>query len=146
MSCGVSGFLNQFFGYRVGLILALPLFVLNDAALQIESLFVDRGVKVAHAIGFGEQRVIDSGGRDVLEVVGPVLIGGAVEIGSADLLHRFDVAAFHVLTAAEHEVLKKMGKAGFPGLLILRADVIPDIDGDDGRLVILVNQNSQAVR
>ena len=39
-----------------------------------------------------------------------------------------------------------MGEAGFAGLLVLRANVIPGVDGHDGRLVIFVNQDGEAIR
>ncbi len=50
-----------------------------------------------------------------------------------------------MLAAAEHEVLEKMSEAGFARLFIFRADVVPDINGDDGGLVVFVNNDAQAV-
>src|SRR5687767_12098327 len=39
-----------------------------------------------------------------------------------------------------------MREAGAPDLLVLRADVIPQVDGDDRRLAILVDEQGQPVR
>ena len=50
-----------------------------------------------------------------------------------------------VLAAAEHEVLEEMSEAGLAGPLVLRAHVVPDVDRDDGRFVVLVDDESQAV-
>ncbi len=50
-----------------------------------------------------------------------------------------------VFAAAEHEVLEEMGEAGLAGALVLGAHVVPDIDRDDGRLVVLVDDQGQSV-
>ena len=50
-----------------------------------------------------------------------------------------------VLAAAEHEVLEEMGEAGLAGALVLGADVVPDVDGDDGRFVVLVDDQGESV-
>jgi hypothetical protein len=42
-------------------------------------------------------------------------------------------------------MLEEMGKAGPAPLLVLRADVVPDVHGHDGGLVVLVNDHSEAV-
>src|SRR5579885_2537215 len=50
-----------------------------------------------------------------------------------------------MLRAQEHHVLEQVGKPGLAGLLVLRADVVVDIDRDHGRLVVLMEQDVQAV-
>ena len=42
----------------------------------------------------------------------------------------------------EHQVLEEMSKTGFADFLVLGAHVIPDIDGDYGRLVIFMHDQS----
>ena len=42
-------------------------------------------------------------------------------------------------------MLEKMGEAGVTGRFILRPDVIPDVDGDDGTPVRFVQQHVEAV-
>ena len=139
----MGGSLDQLFRNRIRLVFALALLVLNHAALQIERFFTDG--EVSHAIGFGEQREIDRRLGDVFEVVGAVLLSGAVEVRSADLFHAFDVPALEIVAAAEHEVFKQVGEAGLTGLFILRAHVVPHVDRHNGRFVVFVDQNSQTV-
>ena len=50
-----------------------------------------------------------------------------------------------VARALEHDVLEKMGEARLAGLLVLRADVIPDVDGHHGREVVLRDDEAEAV-
>ena len=38
-----------------------------------------------------------------------------------------------------------MGETGLAGFLVLGADVIPGIDGDDGSFVVFVDQNGETV-
>src|SRR5262245_43297097 len=42
-------------------------------------------------------------------------------------------------------MLEQVREARLAGLLVLRADVIPDVDGDDRRLVVLVDEQRQPV-
>jgi hypothetical protein len=42
-------------------------------------------------------------------------------------------------------MLEEMGESSFAWLFVLRAHVVPDVDGDDWRLVILVHDKGQAV-
>src|SRR3546814_4971306 len=41
-----------------------------------------------------------------------------------------------VLAALEHQVLEQVCEAGAAGLLVLAADVVPDVDRDDRRLAV----------
>ena len=43
-----------------------------------------------------------------------------------------------MLRALKHHVLEEVGKAGPSGLFVLRADPVPQVDRDDGRLVVFV--------
>jgi hypothetical protein len=51
-----------------------------------------------------------------------------------------------MLRALEHQVLEQMREAGSPGLLVLRTDVVPDVDGDDRTAAVLMEQHVEAVR
>jgi hypothetical protein len=42
-------------------------------------------------------------------------------------------------------VLKKVGEAGFARLFVLGADVIPDVQRDDGRFMIFMDDNLQTI-
>ena len=50
-----------------------------------------------------------------------------------------------VFAAAEHQVLEQVREAGLAGLLVLGPDVVPNVDGHDGGLMIFVNEHGQAV-
>ena len=130
----------------VGLVLALPLLVLHHAALLVELGLGDGAEQVAHAVGLEPEREVERGGRHVLEVVGAVFVRRAVQVGGADALERALELLVVVLAPVEHQVLEQVGEAGPAGALVLRADVIPDVDRDDRRLVVLVDEHGQAVR
>ena len=48
-------------------------------------------------------------------------------------------------TALEHDVLEQVGEAGLAGDLVLRPDPVPDVDRDDGREVVLGDDQAEAV-
>src|SRR5262249_11008394 len=48
--------------------------------------------------------------------------------------------------AHEHQVLEQVREAGAPRRLVLRADVVPEVDGDEGAAAIDVQNDRQAVR
>ena len=50
-----------------------------------------------------------------------------------------------MLRSFEHQVLEQMREAGVARPLVLGADVIPDVDGDDRAGVILVDEHVEAV-
>jgi hypothetical protein len=47
--------------------------------------------------------------------------------------------------ALKHHVFKQMGEAGFPRNLIFGTDMIPDIYGNDGYVMIFMQYNTQPV-
>ena len=47
--------------------------------------------------------------------------------------------------ALEHHVLEQVREAGPAGLLVLGSDVVPEVDRDDGREVVLGDDHAQAV-
>ena len=132
-------------GQAIGLVVALALLVLDDAALQIEHLLADLAEQEAHAVALEEQGLLQRRGRDGLEIVGAVEPGGAVQAGGAGGAHGLDVALRGVLGAAEHQVFEQVGEAGGAGGLVLGADIVPDGHGHDGGLAVLVDDDGQAV-
>ena len=82
---GVFG--DEFVADGVRLIFALAFFVLHDAALQVELLLIEHAEQMAHAVAFGEQNVVEHGGGNVFEIIGAVVVGGAVQVGGADVFH-----------------------------------------------------------
>ena len=123
----------------------LALLVLHHPALLVEPGLRDRPDHVAHAVGLQPEQVVQRVFRRVLEIVGAVLAGGAVHVGGADLLGGLEKVVVEVLAAVEHQVLEQMGEPGLARFLVLRADVIPDVHGHDGRLVIFVDKQRQSV-
>ncbi len=51
-----------------------------------------------------------------------------------------------MLRALEHQVLEEVGEASLAVPLVLRSDVIPEIDGDEGEPRISANNDVEAVR
>ena len=74
----IGGANDQVLRDRVRLVLALPFFVLHDAALLVEARVGQRADEVAHAIGFEPEDRVERFLRDRLVVVGPVGAGAAV--------------------------------------------------------------------
>src|SRR5438876_4232391 len=115
---------DQLLSDAVGLVFTLTLFVLNHATLHVEPPLVDGPQKMSHAVGFNPQGNVQSIGGNVLEKIGAVFTGGAVQIRRADPLHRLEKGplistAFEMLAAGEHQVFEQVGEAGLAGLLIL---------------------------
>ena len=137
--------LHQLVDAAVGLVLALPLLVLHDAALLVELRLVDGAEQVPHAVRLHPEHGVEGAQRHVLEVVGAVFVRGAVEVGGADPLEHLEVVVVEVLAAVEHQVLEEVREAGLAGLLVLRAHVVPDVHRHDRRLVVLVHDQRQAV-
>ena len=129
----------------VGLVLALPLLVLHHAALLVEPLLVHRAEHVPHAVRLHPERHVEGRGRHHLEVVRAVLVRGAVHAGGPDPVEGLEVVVVEVLAAVEHQVLEQVRETGLAGRLVGRPDVVPDVDGDDRRLVVLVDDQPQAV-
>ena len=136
---------DQFVSDRVGLVFALALLVLHHAALLVELGLVHRPEHVAHAVRFHPQSEVESRGRHVLEVVGAVLVGRAVEVGGADAFHRLEVVVVEVLGSVEHQVLEQMREACLAGLFILGTDVVPNVDRNDRSLAVLMHEESESV-
>src|SRR5207253_775545 len=71
--------------------------------------------------------------------------GRSVEHAS-DGLHVAEVfVVSDVLRAGEQHVLEEMRETGAAGALVLRADVIPEIDGDERSGMVLVQDDRQSV-
>src|SRR5512135_1292619 len=98
---------------------------------------------MAHPIRLEPERHIEGVLRHILEIVRAVLAGRAIQVRRPDALHRLEksaliAGAFEVLTAREHQMLEQVGKTGLAWSLVFRADVIPDVDGYNGRFMVLV--------
>ena len=114
-----GAFRHEVVDLSVGLVLTLALLVLHNAALQVQRLLVEGTKQVAHAVGFDEERIVQRRYGHGLEVVGPIVVGCAIEIGCANLFERVDDPRLDVLAAAEHQVLEQMGESGLAVFLVL---------------------------
>ncbi len=132
-------------GHAVRLIVALSLFVLHDAALCIEALLRERAEDVAHSLALNVEAAIQRRGRHGLEIVGAVEPGGAIPICGAHFAQRLDQIRNVLGAVEEHDVFEQVREAGLPLRLILGAHIVPGSDGDDRRLAILVDQNSEPI-
>ena len=128
---------------------ALTALVLDHVALVVELRLVDAVEQRREAVGLEPEQRLEVARRHGREVVGAVVVGGAVDAAllevRAELLDEREVLAGHVLRALEHHVLEEVREAGPPRLLVLRADVVPLVDVDDRQLAIDVQDHLQAV-
>jgi hypothetical protein len=80
-------------------------------------------------------------------VIGAVVVGAAVAVAGAGAFQQaVGQAARQVLAAGEHHVLEQVGEAGQARRFVGRADVVPDVDGDQGQALVLDQDHLQAVR
>ncbi len=145
VSFRVGVFGQQLARHAVGLVFALAFFILHHPALLVDLLLGDGPEQVPHPIRLHPERDVEGVGGHVLEIVGAVGVGRAVEVGSADAFERLEVVVVEILRAVEHQVFEEVGKAGLARLFIFRPDVIPHIDGHDGGLVVFVHDEGEAV-
>ncbi len=101
-----------------------PDLLLDHVDLVAQVLLGEAGT--AHPVGLQEQRPLQGVGRQRLEVVGVVQVGGAVE-RPAGALHVAEVGQLlQVRRALEHQVLEEVGEAGPPLRLGADAHVVDD--------------------
>lgn len=129
----------------VRLVLALTLLVLNNATLAVQHRLVDLLGEEAEAIGLEVERALEARHRDVLEEVRAVPGRRAVAVVGAEVVHRLAEAFRVVLGAIEKEVLEEVREASLSALFVARADVIPEVDGDDGDGMVFVDDHAQTV-
>ncbi len=128
----------------------LPAFVLHHLALVVELFGGQRLRERPQPVALDPQQVLEVSRRNGGEIVGPVLVGGAIdapltEIGAC----RFGIAEIlfaRVLRALEHHVLEEVGKAAPPGALVLRADMKPLVHVYDRELAIHMKDHLEPVR
>src|SRR6266404_5069533 len=145
MADGISVLCEKLPSNAIGLILALALFVLHNAALEIKFFLIQNRKQMAHTVAFREEHVVEHRSGYVFKIIGAVAIGGAVQVGGADALHGVDIGVIEILASAEHEVFEKVGEAGLAGLFVLRTDVVPGVYGDEWCFVIFVDQDGEPV-
>jgi hypothetical protein len=50
-----------------------------------------------------------------------------------------------MLRSFEHQVLEEMRETGMPGMLVLRSDVVPDVDRHNRTRVILMEEHVESI-
>ena len=50
-----------------------------------------------------------------------------------------------MLGSLEHQVLEQVREPGHAGALVLRPDVVPDVDRDDRHVMVLVDDDVEAI-
>ena len=146
MAFGIEHFIEREWGRAVRRVLdPLAPLVLHDVALSVHGLRRHRVEKVPETVGLEKERQLQGVRRHVDEVVRGVVAGGRV-VGAASLLEPLiELPVLHVAGSHEHQVLEEMREAGAPRVLARRADVVPDVHGDNRRAVILVQNHGHAV-
>ena len=126
-------------------VVALALLVLDHVALVVQVLLAQRVEQRGHPVGLEPQAELQLVRRQGLEVVGAVEVGGGVVHAAGALDDAHVLGLGDVPRALEHEVLEEVRKAGLAGLLVLRADVVPEVDGHHRRQVVRRDDHPQAV-
>src|ERR1700741_2436451 len=118
-------------------------FFLNSVALVVEIVFRNR--QALHAIGFEKQAKVELVRRQDLEIVGAVLVGGAVHV-AAVIENKHEVfTRSNILGAFEHHVFKEMRKTGATLSFVARTEVVSDGNGHYGCGMIFDGDHAQTV-
>jgi hypothetical protein len=126
-------------------LVVLAALVQDDVALVAEFRVGQRGKQVSHAIRLHPERELQCVGRHDFPVIGAIRVGRSVE-RRAGALQGLKVTVVVVLRPFEHEVLEQMRKARVARTLVLRPDVVPDVDRDDRTRVVFVQQHVESIR
>src|SRR5207244_6954406 len=120
--------------------------VLHYVSLVVELLVGHGGNQTGHAVGLEPKRALELMAREGLEVVGAIEPRRRVERAARGLYQAEMHSLFHVLRSLEHHVFEEVRETGLPRLLVLAADVVPEVDGYNGRAVVSGEDYPQAVR
>ena len=130
----------------VGLVVdALGPLVLDGGTLDLELLLAHRIEQETHAIRLQPEHLLQLVGRYRLEIVGPVLVGGAVHLATGLIDDPHVLLIAHVFGALEHHVLEEVGKTRLADRLPRRPHVIGDIQVYQGIGFVRRQDHGQAV-
>ena len=135
----------RIFDQAIGLVLAHPLFILDDAALGIQLRLRHRAQQMAHPVGFQEQCPVERAGRHRLEIIGAIKPGRPVPVGRANILQSPEERPVSIFRPIEHQMFEQMGKAGLARRLEARPDMIPDRNRHHRRLAVGMDDDAQPV-
>src|SRR5687767_11273408 len=125
-------------------IITLTSLIFYDVTLIVELLLSHRIEQSAHAVGFHKEGELEKIRGDHLKVIRAIRISRAVNACTC-FLQRFEIIVIVVLRALKHHVLEKMSETRSADYLILRADVIPEVNRNDRRRCIAVHYHAEAV-
>ena len=125
-------------------LVTLATLVLDHVALIVEFRLRHGREQEAHAVRFHPQGQFQVIGGHGLPIVGAVHGGRTVQ-PPAHRLDRPEIDLVIVLRTLEHHVFEEVGKAGPARPLVLGTDVIPDVDADDRRGVVFMQDDIQTV-
>ena len=103
------------------------------------------GSRLAHPVRLEPERELQLVAGEGLEVVRAVEPGGRVQRPARGLDQGEVLALVHVLRALEHHVLEEVREPGLARLLVLAADVVPQVHGHDGGGAIRRDDDAQSV-
>ena len=142
--CLVSRRIELLIGQGLGVVLGShPPFFLDHFQL-LEKLLLRQSQK-AHALGLqleGDGQAIR---RQSLEIGRVVPAGEGVLVTAVRGNDPRELAGGQLLRALEHHVFEQMGNPGQATVLVTGAYLVPDLGGDDGRAMVLLDQYLEAV-
>ena len=132
-------------GEAVGTVLVvLPALVQHHLALGGELLLRQRRQQVAHAVGLEPHGQLQRLGRHHFPVVRAIGVGRAVD-ERAGLLQGLEIPRRMVRRPLEHQVLEEVREAGASGPFVARADVVPHADSRHRDVMVLVDDDLEAI-
>ena len=136
---------DRFVDQAIGAVLvALATLVLDHVPLVVEFRLGHGREQKAHAVRFHPEGQFEVIRRHGLPIVRAVHGGRAVQ-PPAHRLDRPKVDLIEVLRALEHHVFEEVGEPGPARPLVLGTDVIPDVDADNGRRVVFVQDDLETI-
>jgi hypothetical protein len=115
----------------------------DDAALGLEDLRRER--QSLYAVGFHGDHVLQGGGREPVRVGRQIVRRVGVVRAAAELHGPVELAGTELGRAVEHHVFNKVGDAGEARPFVPRADPEERVQRDVGDVVILDEEDLQAV-
>ena len=121
--------------------------LLDDATHGRDPLRIRKRQRCGHAIRLGPQHRLELVARHRDVVLGHVLPGlGEVRRRSAERAIEVPLRLIEMRRALRNQMLAEMDDAGPVGVVVLRSDMVPDLNADDRRRVILVENRNESVR
>ena len=100
-------------------------------------------LQLPHPVALQIQRRFDVGRGEDVVVQRRIRAGGRVIVPARHLEEVVEIV--HVLTPREHEVLEEVGEARAPGGVVAATYFVQNVDGHDGALRVVVQQDGEAV-